>query len=269
MSIKEEYWTVSNAVNYGRKYSSKKAAIASTRGKTPTHGKKNFEIEHHKVIVEVEEVAPTVELPKEVYTYEEVKDIVSSIKEFLLEDDRYKMYFIDEKEDAYHEVFMFSNDILYNKEVQDMIGVDLKNIKEHNMYYYKPNEETSRLLIEGILSDKFLSSVAEIKLMSTNCDLKDCNGATIKIYTKYIDMIRNHNQEWRKLCKERRNNGEACPLIDLTIQVRPNDVVFHDNLIYGMHVDVRSWKYITVDEFKCMMDKSFKRIKQKMKGNIK
>ncbi len=247
----EDYWVVANVKGGRRKYNSKAEAIASVDGKIPTCGDKKFELEHH--MVTVEDVEPTVEVPKGEYSYNEIKDIVDSIRGFLLNGKNY----IYERD-----LFRYDNIILYNKDIQDMIGVDINTVKDKNMYYYNATDDTRRMLIEGILSEGFLSSVARIKLVSTNCDLKGCNGATILIETKWYDKVHEDYKAWNDFVNGKVKNKEPLPLLRLTIQVRPGDIVFHNNMIYGRHVNVRSWEYMSVEDFASLVDKNIKSIKK-------
>jgi hypothetical protein len=252
MNKLEDYWVIGNVKGGRRKYNSKAEAIASVDGKIPTYGDKNFELEHH--MVTVEDVEPTVEVPNGECSYNEIKDIVDRIREFLLNGKNYT-----------YESGLFNYDriILYRKDIQDIIGVDINTIKDKNMYYYNATDDTRRMLIEGILSEGFLSSVSKIKLISTNCDLKECNGATIIIETKWMDEANRNPKAWSEFIDETIKNKEPSPMLSLTIQVRPEDIVFHDNMIYGWHVNVRSWEYMSVEGFASLVDKNIKSIKKK------
>lgn len=247
----EDYWVIANVKGGRRKYNSKAEAIASVDGKIPTYGDKKFKIEHH--LVTVEDVEPTVEIPKGEYSYNEIKDIVNRIREFLLNGKNY----IYERD-----LFKYDRLILNNKDVQDMIGVDINTVKDKNMYYYNATDDTRRMLIEGILSEGFLSNVSRIKLVSTNCDLKECNGATIRIETKWIDKACEDYKAWSEFVNEKIKNKDPLPMLSLTIQVRPEDIVFHNNMIYGRHVNVRSWEYMSVEAFASLVDKNIKHIKK-------
>ena len=252
MNKLEDYWVIGNVKGGRRKYNSKAEAIASVDGKIPTYGDKNFELEHH--MVTVEDVEPTVEVPNGECSYNEIKDIVDRIREFLLNGKNYT-----------YESGLFNYDriILYRKDIQDIIGVDINTIKDKNMYYYNATDDTRRMLIEGILSEGFLSSVSKIKLISTNCDLKECNGATIIIETKWMDEANRNPKAWSEFIDETIKNKEPSPMLSLTIQVRPEDIVFHDNMIYGWHVNVRSWEYMSMEGFASLVDKNIKSIKKK------
>lgn len=250
----EDYWVVANVKGGRRKYDSKAEAIGSLDGKIPTYGDKKFKLEHH--MVTVEEVEPTVEVPKGEYSYNEIKDIVGKIRELLLDGDNYTYE---------SRLFNYDSIILYNKDVQDMLGVDINTIKDNNMYYYHATDDTRRMLIEGILSEEFLSDVARIKLISTNCDLKGCNGATIRIETKWMDKANEDYKAWSDFIGEKIKNKEPLPMLSLTIQVRPEDIVFHNSMIYGHHVSVRSWEYMSVEGFASLVDKNIKSIKKKFK----
>ncbi|HAE24885.1 MAG TPA: hypothetical protein DCG33_06055, partial [Prevotellaceae bacterium] len=144
----EDYWVVANVKGGRRKYSTKAEAIASVDGKIPTFGEKKFKVEHH--MVTVEDVEPTVKVPKGEYSYNEIKDIVNRIREFLLDGKNYTYE---------RDLFRYDNLILYDKDIQDIIGVDINTVKDKNMYFYNATDDTRRMLIEGILSEGFLSSV--------------------------------------------------------------------------------------------------------------
>lgn len=247
----EDYWVVANVKGGRRKYDSKAEAIASVDGKIPTYGDKKFKLEHH--VVTVEDVEPTVEVPKEEYLYNEIKDIVNKIREFLLDGKNY----IYERD-----LFRYDNIILYNKDIQDMIGVDINTVKDKNMYYYNATDDTRRMLIEGILSEGFLSNVSRIKLVSTNCDLKGCNGATILIETKWMDKAQKDYKAWSNFVNEKIKDKEPLPMLSLTIQVRPGDIVFHNSMIYGHHVNVRSWECMSVEGFTSLVEQNIKSIKK-------
>lgn len=247
----EDYWVIANVKGGRRKYNSKAEAIASMDGKIPTCGDKKFKLERHTVTVE--EVEPTVEIPKGEYSYDEIKDIVGKIRGLLLDG---KNYTYDK------DMFKYDKFILYTKDVQDMIGVDINTVRDKNMYYYNATDDTRRMLIEGILSEEFLSSVSKIKLISTNCDLKGCNGATIRIETKWMDKANEDPKACSDLIGEKIKNKEPSPMFSLTIQVRPEDIVFHEDMIYGWHVNVRSWEYMSVEGFAALVDKNIKSIKE-------
>jgi hypothetical protein len=244
MNKLEDYWVIGNVKGGRRKYNSKAEAIASVDGKIPTYGDKNFELEHH--MVTVEDVEPTVEVPNGECSYNEIKDIVDRIREFLLNGKNY----------TYERgLFNYDRIILYRKDIQDIIGVDINTINA--------TDDTRRMLIEGILSEGFLSSVSKIKLISTNCDLKECNGATIIIETKWMDEANRNPKAWSEFIDETIKNKEPSPMLSLTIQVRPEDIVFHKSMIYGWHVYVRSWEYMSVEGFASLVDKNIKSIKKK------
>lgn len=247
----EDYWVIANVKGGRRKYNSKAEAIGSLDGKIPTYGDKVFKLEHH--MVTVEDVEPTVEVPKGEYSYNEIKDIVNRIRELLLNG---KNYIYERR------LFKYDYMILYNKDIQDMIGVDINTIKDKSMYYYNATDDTRRILIEGILSEKFLSGVSRIKLISTNCDLKGCNGATIRIETKWMDKANEDHIAWSEFISEKMKNKEPLPMVSLTIQVRPEDIVFHEDMIYGRHVNVRSWEYMSVEGFASLVDKNIESIKK-------
>jgi hypothetical protein len=248
----EDYWVIGNVKGGRRKYNTKAEAIASLDGKIPTYDHKKFKLEHH--MVTLEEVEPTVELPKGEYSYNEIKDIVDKIRGLLLDGKNYT------KEKG---LFTYDYIILCNKDVQDMIGVDINTITAKNMCNYKATDDTRRMLIEGVLSEGFLSSVSKIKLISTNCDLKECNGATIIIETKWMDEANRNPKAWSEFIDETIKNKEPLPILSLTIQVRPEDIVFHNSMIYGWHVNVRSWEYMSVEGFASLVDKNIKSIKKK------
>lgn len=248
----EDYWVISNVKGGRRRYNSKAEAIGSLDGKIPTCGDKKFKLEHH--MVTLEEVEPTVEVPKGEYSYNEIKDIVDRIRGLLLDGKNYAK----EKK-----VFSYDYIILCNKDVQDMIGVDINDITNKNMANYKATDDTRRMLIEGVLSEGFLSSVSKIKLISTNCDLKGCNGATIRIETKWMEKACEDYKAWDEFITEKIKNKEPLPMLSLTIQVRPGDIVFHNSMIYGWHVNIRSWECMSVEGFASLVDKNIKSIKKK------
>lgn len=250
----EDYWVIFNVKGGRRKYNTKAEAIFSLDGKVPTYGDKKFKLEHH--LVTVEDVEPTVEVPNGECSYDDIKDIVGKIRELLLDGDNYTYE---------SRLFNYDSIILYNKDVQDMLGVDINTIKNNNMYYYHATDDTRRMLIEGILSEGFLSSVSRIKLISTNCDLKGCNGATICIETKWMDKAHEDYKAWSDFIDEKIKNKEPLPMLSITIQVRPGDIVFHNSMIYGRHVNVRSWEYMSVEGFASLVDKNIKSIKKKFK----